>query len=188
MTSRLTGICFAAVFALPIAAIGGVVFITSPTAETTRVVPHHDGSDSARIDAEIERSHQRAVAITEEVRRGMKPTAQDYAKMIDAIPAGYTERDLGAIVDAAQHNEARFNRDYKGRNYSSTTAFKAVSQQIYGGYSVQFTDGSFCMSVTDSALLGKIADWPYGRPVMFGGTIEDTSLGHLMIKNCRFWS
>ena len=57
MTPRLTGICFATAFAIPTIAFGGVAFITSQSPATTEtaayVVPHHDGSDSARIDAEM---------------------------------------------------------------------------------------------------------------------------------------
>ena len=110
-----------------------------------------------------------------------------------AIPATaqtYGSKDLAAIKDAAANNEARFNRDYKGKTFTARLRFKGTSSGWHQR-DVFFVEGVRCNQYKTpdegKALIAKTIDYKSGQPLQVTGTIDDTFLGELLLNACT-WS
>ena len=87
----------------------------------------------------------------------------------------YSNRDIDAIVDAAQHNDLRFDRDYKDKSFVGVLRFRSLDSYswLLGGYMVHFY-GAFC--TVDEATAKSMIDWRAGSPASVSATIKgDTS-------------
>jgi hypothetical protein len=102
-------------------------------------------------------------------------------------PSAYGLADLDAIVDASQHNEARFRRDYLGRSFRATLPFDSASEGLFssgGNYLVFLGHGSVHCTIDNPAMIAQIADLRRGQPLTVSGTIYDTTLGDLLLRDC----
>lgn len=116
-----------------------------------------------------------------------------------STPAAATQPDLPAgvyglgyrdqIADASRHNEMNFDRYYKGRRFDAVMPFNKTEAEILAdGYRVNFgriMAGAECKRITNSATVREMSGWSKGTLARVTGTIETTSLGDLVLSNCR---
>jgi hypothetical protein len=105
-----------------------------------------------------------------------------------ANAADFGEGDIPAIVDASQHNPARFDRDFKGRSFTARGAFTTATACWLSNdcYLIHVRVGrsqeALCSITISSA---EIADWDTSMPVVVSGPILTTILGSLSLgENC----
>ena len=99
--------------------------------------------------------------------------------------ADFGPSDLGKIVDTARHQEARFNRDYKGKTFAATGQVKSISEGWFGSYNVAVSVAGNevnCWIKTDAK---DLADMDTGKRVQINGEIRDTVFGDLQVDDCR---
>jgi hypothetical protein len=111
-----------------------------------------------------------------------------------APTASFGFRDLDSIVDASRNNEARFNRDYKGRAFSDAGVLHSVDEPSWfsGGKNkieVEAMNASrflprtvYCFQKLDSS---ETANWPSRMPIKITGTIHDTVTGDVWLEDCQ---
>jgi len=99
---------------------------------------------------------------------------------------GFTMTDFDTIVDAGTHNEAKFYRDYAGKPFEGVLPFESIKQFI--GWHAHFKAGSFAFVACDvgADVANGMADWTPGQTYRVTGTIENTFLGNLILKDCQF--
>lgn len=100
-------------------------------------------------------------------------------------PAAPPERkfgaaDLAAIMETSQTNEARFNRDFKGKLFSATGSFDSL-QEMLGNQQVTVDVGEYqVMCSGGRALATKAIDWNAGDRVTISGRMTETLLGTVL--------
>jgi hypothetical protein len=100
--------------------------------------------------------------------------------------------DIDKIIDTSRHNEARFNRDYKGQGLTASLIFDKLQEKFFGdGWQVEFKypgsgifGGVDC--TVDEAQARALVDWNQGRQVQVSGMIDTTIMGTLLLRDCRF--
>ena len=93
-------------------------------------------------------------------------------------------RDLASVAEASKQNEARFERDYKGRTFEDRISFAGMEKPMFGGvgYDVRLGTSGFLHAaqcrISDQATIDFLTDhWmeaPDGAQsfnVMWGGRL-----------------
>ena len=118
----------------------------------------------------------------------LQPASPSLTKSEDTRVFG--EENLKDIVDSADHNTIRFERDYKDRKFNGVGAFARASKANLGiGDSIAVTISvkkGRIVCFVDKSEADTIADWKGGTKVRFSGTISGTALlgGTLQLKDC----
>lgn len=98
--------------------------------------------------------------------------------------------DLPAVVDASRNNEARFERDYKGRIFEDIIDFAGMERPTLGGdgYNVRLGNRSFLYDaqcrITDRATVDRLIDKNVGDLLKVKGIIERTAMGVVILRLC----
>jgi hypothetical protein len=102
-------------------------------------------------------------------------------------------KELESIIDASQNNEARFNRDYKGKVFSDVGVLKSVDERSWlidrnqvhveapNGWRIS-SSTVYCFPKLDSS---ETANWPSRMPIKITGTIHYTVMGDLSLEDCQ---
>jgi hypothetical protein len=110
------------------------------------------------------------------------------ASTLSSHAADFGPTDIAKAIDTYKQNEIRFKRDYVGRMISFGWTFAGASSRLFGGYRVEFGNGGWgdnvACDVKDQATLDKVVEWNKGQLVTVTGTIDDVSIGDLLLKNC----
>ena len=102
-----------------------------------------------------------------------------------AAPAAFGGAHVSAIIEAAQTNEPRFQRDYKGKSFRSQVIFESLQDGFFGQKQLIGQAGGKSVQCFGRSDLSQAAiDWRVGQTVTISGTIEDTLLGSLIINPC----
>ena len=95
------------------------------------------------------------------------------------------------IAEASRTNEARFERDYKGRSLGDCVVFDGLERSVLGsGWTLRFKDSSrdfmakYHCSV-DDAFANRLVDVNPGEQVYLSGIIRTTSIGVLLLDRCQ---
>jgi len=89
-----------------------------------------------------------------------------------------------------RQNEARFKRDYVGKQFEDILPFRSAKESflIAGRYMIGFGTGGFtvdCM-VSDKAVMNRIVDWNKGDRVRVRGVVKDVTMGSVQLDGCLF--
>jgi len=93
--------------------------------------------------------------------------------------------DIPSIVDASQHNEARFNRDFYEQQLTVRATFDTASAGWVGSdWQINFHVGveRVCCFMPPPA---DLADWSRGKQMTVSGTIYTTTLGQVKLNDCK---
>jgi hypothetical protein len=99
-------------------------------------------------------------------------------------------KDIEAITKTSRTNDIRFKRDYKGKPFKATLPVNTISEHFLWSnrYTATFGRGQFSGNVScdvkDKATIGLMMDWDEGQMVTVSGTIDDTTLGNIDLKDC----
>lgn len=96
--------------------------------------------------------------------------------------------DLDIISEMSRTNEARFERDYKGKAFIDDLPFDSLERSLFGsGYSLFLGEGFFpdarCSISED--LAQKLIDKNPGDRINVRGIIDTTSLRTVILTHCR---
>jgi hypothetical protein len=122
---------------------------------------------------------------------GAQVPAVAYSEPKTAPTDTFGFKELESIIDASQNNEARFNRDYKGKVFSDVGVLKSVDERGWlidrNQVHVEAPNGwrtssssVYCFPKLDSS---ETANWPSLMPIKITGTIHDTALGDLWLDD-----
>ena len=104
-----------------------------------------------------------------------------------AVAADFGPSDLGRIVDMARNQEAKFQRDVKGKTFAGTAKVRSISQNwLTSNYQVNTRIAN--QEVTcwvKKSNSSKLADIDNGDSVTINGIVRDTVLGDLQVDDCR---
>lgn len=110
------------------------------------------------------------------------PAAAPAAPTAPAAPPApqFTARDLATIMQTSQTNEARFDRDYKGKRLTAAGTFDSMEESL-GSQSVTLNVGDFQVvcnaNIGDRRLGAKAIDWHSGDRLTITGKIDYTFVG-----------
>lgn len=99
-------------------------------------------------------------------------------------------RDLASVAEASKQNEARFERDYKGKRFEDRISFAGMEKPIFGGsgYNVRLGSGGFLHAaecrITDPATINHLIDKNIGDTLTVSGTVDHTIMGVVMLEAC----
>lgn len=108
-----------------------------------------------------------------------------------ASPNGaYGSEDLDAISEASRGNEARFDRDYKGRVFFGCMHFDSLEREVFGkgwdlrlkARSTNWMADAIC-TVDDQAARALVNLVP-GDAMHIQGLIGTTSIGIVLLERC----
>lgn len=111
-----------------------------------------------------------------------------------AIVAGPAQNlsvsDLPAMHETYKKNEARFMRDYGGKNFAATMPIHSIGRELLSdeGYSVTFGSSMFSdvdCHVADKATIDMISNMNKGDNIIVSGIVEDHSFGAVVLKQCE---
>jgi hypothetical protein len=97
---------------------------------------------------------------------------------------------LPKIVDTYRQNEARFKRDYQGKQFESNLPFRSARESMFFAdrYMVGFGTGGFTSDVdcvvSDKAVMNRIVDWNKGDRVKVSGIVKDVTMGSVQLDAC----
>jgi hypothetical protein len=97
---------------------------------------------------------------------------------------------LPKIVDTYRQNEARFKRDYQGKQFESNLPFRSARESMFFAdrYMVGFGTGGFTSDVdcvvSDKAVMNRIVDWNKGDRVKVSGIVKDVTMGSVQLDVC----
>jgi hypothetical protein len=93
-------------------------------------------------------------------------------------------------VDTYRQNEARFKRDYQGKQFESNLPFRSARESMFFAdrYMVGFGTGGFTSDVdcvvSDKAVMNRIVDWNKGDRVKVSGIVKDVTMGSVQLDVC----
>jgi hypothetical protein len=99
-------------------------------------------------------------------------------------------KDIEAITKTSRSNDIRFKRDYKGKPFKATLPVNTISEHFLWSnrYTATFGNGRLSGNVScdvkDKATIEQMMDWDEGQMVTVSGTIYDTTLGDIDLKDC----
>jgi hypothetical protein len=99
-------------------------------------------------------------------------------------------RDLASVAEASKQNEARFERDYKGRTFEDRISFAGMEKPMFGGvgYDVRLGTSGFLHAaqcrISDQATIDFLTDRNLGDLLAVRGVVERTIMGVVMMENC----
>jgi len=100
-------------------------------------------------------------------------------------PAAFGNNDIDRIAKTASENEARFQRDYKGKTLAFYGFFDSLQDGFFGAKQLAVNVGDTAVHCYgDSGLAKKAIDWNSGDKLFVQGKIRDTIMGVLQIDNC----
>jgi hypothetical protein len=100
----------------------------------------------------------------------------------------FTQLDLTKIVKASQSNELRFEKVYRGQTFGATMKIDRISKPMFGAkiaLIMKSSEGKAVCYLDDDRVIERLAMNDVGSPVGVTGTINDTVLGTLMLRDCR---
>ena len=99
--------------------------------------------------------------------------------------------DLEGAVDTYKENQARFKRDFAGREFKADMPVYDISENVFmeGHWTIKLGDGVFgardvkCKT-SNSADVNIIADWNKGDIISVTGVVADVMMGDVELSNC----
>jgi hypothetical protein len=101
-------------------------------------------------------------------------------------------KDIQTITKTAKSNEIRFKRDYKGKPFTANLPVNRISENFLfkDRYTATFGSNMLGNNVTcevrDQPTIELMMDWDKGQKVTVSGTIDDTLLGDIKLKDCQY--
>ena len=99
---------------------------------------------------------------------------------------------LSKMVDTYRQNEARFKRDYLGKQFEDTLPFRSAKENLFisDRYLIGFGTGVFTSdvdcTVADKAVMNRIVDWNKGDRIRVHGVVKDVLMGSVQLDGCLF--
>ena len=114
-----------------------------------------------------------------------------------ALASAHAQQMLGAaslskMVDTYRQNEARFKRDYVGKQFEDILPFRSAKESFFitDRYLIGFGTGGFTSdvdcTVADQAVMNRIVDWNKGDRVRVRGVVKDVLMGSVQLDGCLF--
>lgn len=107
-----------------------------------------------------------------------------------AAAQSFTMADSDKIVDTFDANMARFDRDYRGKVFTSSGAFRELSPAMIGDYYATFKASGqefYCSEIRKgSAAANTLIDANSGQNFMISGTIKSVWFGAVELRDCSF--
>ena len=114
-----------------------------------------------------------------------------------ALASAHAQQMLGAdrlskMVDTYRENEARFKRDYVGKQFEDTLPFRSAKENLFiaDRYLIGFGRGVFTSdvdcTVADKAVMNRIVDWNKGDRIRVRGVVKDVLMGSVQLDGCLF--
>jgi hypothetical protein len=99
--------------------------------------------------------------------------------------------DLKKMHDTYDANQARFMRDYVGKQFSATMPLHGVRENpfIRGRFAISFGSGRFSSDVdcntSDKSIIDRVVDMNKGDQITVSGTIKDHVMGSVILEDCE---
>jgi hypothetical protein len=101
-------------------------------------------------------------------------------------------KDIATITKTSWSNEMRFKRDYKDKPFQAALPVNRISENflLKDRYTATFGKNIIGNNVTcyvsDKPTIELMMDWDEGQMVTVSGTIDDTILGDIELKDCKY--